>query len=139
MELFDKDNRPAIKTGFKVPENYFDGYADRIMATVDKPGKAKVVPLYRRAAKRAAAVAAVAAVLVTAVSITMYLKNKNTALPDDSAIENYLVYQANVSSYDLIQNLDEKDLKELEQTVLLNDEAIEEYLATENNLITEEL
>jgi hypothetical protein len=129
MKQFSLDNEPKIKLGFKTPDGYFDSFTERLMQQLPEP-EVKVVPLYR---KTKAWIAGVAAVLVMALGLTVYFNSATRVVqPDDAAIENYLVYQAGLNSYDLIQNLDESDIRELEQSVAVSDEAIEDYLYNEN-------
>lgn len=132
MKPFKLDSEPKIKSGFKAPDGYFNGFTDRLMQQLPEEEN-PVIPLYRRAKVW---LSAVAAVLVLALGLTVYFRQIATKQPDDSAIENYLVYQSGLSTYDLIQNLNEKDIKELEQSIAINDDAIEDYLY-EQNIINE--
>jgi hypothetical protein len=132
MKPFNLDNEPKIKSGFTAPEGYFDSFTDRIMQQLPAQ-ETPVIPLYRRAKVW---LSGVAAVLVLALGLTVYFKTGTTKQPDDSAIENYLVYQSGLNSYDLIQNLDQQDIKELEQSIAINDDAIADYLY-EQNIINE--
>ncbi len=132
MKPFNLDNEPKIKSGFTTPEDYFDGFTDRIMQQLPAQ-ETPVIPLYSRAKVW---LSGVAAVLVLALGLTVYFKTGTTKQPDDSAIENYLVYQSGLNSYDLIQNLDQQDIKELEQSIAINDDAIADYLY-EQNIINE--
>jgi len=129
MEPFKLDNHPKIKPGFKTPEGYFDGLTEKIMQGLPERHEARVVPLYRRTPVW---LSAVAAIFIIALSLSLYFRMDATAQPDEAAIENYLVYHTNINSYDLMQNLDATDIKELEQSIALSDEAIEDYLSTQN-------
>lgn len=128
MKPFNLDNEPKIKSGFTAPEGYFDSFTDRIMQHLPAQ-ETTIIPLYRRAKVW---LSGVAAVLVLALGLTVYFKTGTTKQPDDSAIENYLVYQSGLNSYDLIQNLDQQDIKELEQSIAINDDAIADYLYEQN-------
>lgn len=124
MKEFKLDNEPRIKTGFKVPDNYFDSFTDKVMQQVSVQDT-KVVPLYR---KRTAWLSGIAAVFVIALTISMFfIMNNEEKYPDDAVIESYLVYHSNISSYDLIYDLDDEDLKELELSLAISDDAIESY------------
>lgn len=128
MKSFKLDNEPKIPAGFTAPDGYFDSFTNRLMQQLPTP-EVKVVPLYRRAAVW---ISGVAAILVIALGVSLYFRmDAKTAQPDDSAIEQYLVYQTNLSSYDLMHNLDHKDFEELEQSIAINDEAIEDYINNE--------
>lgn len=135
MEHFNLENRPKIKQGFKVPENYFDTFTDKLMQQLPER-EVKVVPLFKR---KPVWMTAVAAIFVIALTLGIFFQmNTETVVTDDTtAIENYLVYNTNLTSYDYIQMLDEQDIAELESSVTLSDEAIEDYLSTENIYINE--
>ncbi|MGQ2984202.1 hypothetical protein [Flavobacterium sp.] len=127
MSDFRLDNEPKITTGFKAPDAYFDHFADRLMEQLQEREEPKVIPLYKRRPVWLSAAASVA-ILVGAGIFLMTNTGTAAAQPDDAAIEHYLVYQANINSYDLMQNLDTDDLAEMEQSIAVSDEAIEEYL-----------
>ena len=131
MKDFKLENEKRIDAGFKTPEGYFDSIADRVMAGMPKE-RPKVIPLYR---KTKAWLSAVAAVMLIMLGTGLFFKLGMEAetQPDNAAIENYLVYQANISNYDLYQNLDDKAISELEQSVAISDEAIEEYITSQGN------
>jgi hypothetical protein len=135
MEYFNLENRPKIKQGFKVPENYFETFTDKLMQQLPEH-EVKVVPLFKR---KPVWMTAIAAVFVIALTLGIFFQmNTETVVADDTAaIENYLVYNTNLTSYDYMQMLDEQDIAELESSVTLSDEAIEDYLSTENIYINE--
>lgn len=129
MEHFNLESGPKIKPGFKTPDNYFEGFTDRLMQQLPVP-EVKVVPLYM---KRPVWMTAVAAVLVVMLTLGIFFTSGTAPTqPDDADIENYLVYQSNINTYDLMQALDEQDIAELENSMALSDEAIEDYLKYEN-------
>jgi len=130
MNDFKLDSRPNIKSGFKAPDAYFESLADRVMLNLPMQ-EVKVIPLYKR---RPIWVTSAAAALVLSLSLILNKNEaaKKPALPDNKAIENYFAYQADISSYELLQNLDVEDVSELQESVNISDEAIEEYLAGEN-------
>lgn len=132
MEQFKLDNTPKIKAGFSTPEGYFDSFTDRLMERLPAQ-EVKVVPLYKRTPVWMSAVAAVFTVMLGA-GIYYSTYSTEPVQPDDAAIENYLVYQTNLSTYDLMQDLDQQDIAELESAMAVSDEAIEEYLLNQNYL-----
>jgi len=130
MNDFKLDSRPNINSGFKAPDAYFESLADRVMLNLPMQ-EVKVIPLYKR---RPVWVTSAAAALVLSLSLVLNKKETTVAvaMPDNKAIENYFAYQSDISSYELLQNLDVKDVSELQESVNISDEAIEEYLAGEN-------
>jgi hypothetical protein len=136
MNDFKLDSEPRIKSGFRAPDAYFESFADRVMLSLPLK-EVKVVPLYRR---RPVWVTSVAAVFILSLSLVFTRKDATVQMPDNAAIENYLLYQANISSYDLSENLSKKEISDMDKSSVaddISDEAIEEYLAGENVSIYE--
>jgi len=130
MNLSDTHNSNKIKPGFRVPENYFENLTDIIMAGLpvnDTP----VVPIY----KKQSTWMAIAAVLVIGLCMSIYFRTGTQQLPDDDSIENYLVYQANLNSYDIAEGLNSNDIAELEASLnTVSNDAIEDYIMNGNDL-----
>ena len=128
MKDFKLDSEVRIKSGFMASEAYFESFADRLMLQLPQR-EVKVVPLYKR---RPVWLTSAAAALV--LSLSLVFTQKESA-PDNDTIENYIVYQSGISSYDLIQNLNQEEISELEKTVLddaISDEDVDRYLIDEN-------
>lgn len=128
MSDFRLDSESRITPGYKAPDDYFDRFAERLMEQLPQREEPKVIPLYKRKPVWLSAAASVAVLLGTGIFLTTKTGTVEGKQPDDAAIEHYLVYQANINSYDLMQNLNEEDLAEMEQSMPVSDEAIEEYL-----------
>lgn len=128
MKDFKLDSEVRIKSGFMASEAYFESFADRLMLQLPLR-EIKVVPLYKR---RPVWLTSAAAALV--LSLSLIFTQKESA-PDNDTIENYIVYQSGISSYDLIQNLNQEEISELEKSVLddaISDEDVDRYLIDEN-------
>jgi hypothetical protein len=132
MNDFKLDKGQKIATGFTIPNDYFDNFTYAIMDQLPVR-EVKIVPLYKR---KPVWLSAAAGFIVIAGLSVLYTTNM-ASQPDDDAIENYLVYQANVNSYDLMQNLDQNDIDELEKSIVINDEQIRDYLVDEDVYINE--
>ena len=133
MREFKLDSEIRIKPGFRAPEAYFESFADRLMPRLPVR-EVKVVPLYKR---RPVWVTSAAAALVLSLSLIFTEKESK---PDTDSIENYLVYQADISSYELSQSLNQEQISELEQNVLsdaISDEDLDEYLGDANIYLDE--
>jgi hypothetical protein len=136
MKEFKIHEKDKLKAGFSTPENYFEGFTDRLMAQLADPEakqEPKVLPLYRRMPAWLSA-AAVFIVLMTAGWFFLLNTPKAATAPDDAAIENYLVYNTNASVYDIAQELSPQDIENMESNLAVSDEAIEDYLLYDNNL-----
>lgn len=127
MKPFNLDKEQKIKSGFTAPEGYFDAFTEKMMQQLPEK-EVKVIPIYKRASVW---ISSVAAVLVIALGLTITLKNQAAEVqPDSTAIENYLAYEAD--TYEIIQELDQADINELEASIAVNNEAIENYFSNEN-------
>lgn len=131
MKKFELDNEPKITSGFTTPEGYFSGLTEQLMQQLPKEDKARILPLYK---KPSVWLSGIAAVFILVFSLTLFFKSgTEPAQPDAVAIENYLVYQSNLSPYDLVQELDDNDLNELEKSIAISDDAIESYFDAYGN------
>ena len=125
MNDFKLNEREKITTGFTTPDNYFENFTQRLMQQLPVP-EVKVVPLYMR--KPVWFSAAAGFIIMLTVGVLFATNTTKTAQPDDAAIEHYLVYDANVNSYDLMQNLDQQDIDKLKGSIVVSDDALKDYL-----------
>ncbi|MFL9844019.1 hypothetical protein [Flavobacterium rhizosphaerae] len=132
MKNFKLDNNVKTGSGFKVPDGYFESFTEKMMQQL--PQKQTVVkPLYRRLPVWVRT----AAIFILLVGIAFFIKNtKFQSAPNSQDIEDYLVYQTNFTSYDMMQHLNHKDIEELESSIAISDDAIENYL-NENVYLSE--
>ncbi|CAA9199551.1 hypothetical protein [Flavobacterium bizetiae] len=132
MKAFKLENEPKIGTGFKTPENYFDDFSTKILQQVNEEKETKVIPIYKR--KKVLSFLA-AAVVVIALMIPI-VNNYNTTSKelDEDTLETYLSYQSNLNQYDLIKELDSKDIDKLGKGVALEQETLEDILASNPNI-----
>lgn len=132
MKAFKLENEPKISTGFKTPENYFDDFSAKILQQVNEEKETKVIPIYKR--KKVLSFLA-AAVVVIALMIPV-VNNYNTTSKelDEDTLETYLSYQSNLNQYDLIKELDSKDIDKLGKGVALEQETLEDILASNPNI-----
>ncbi|MEN2413594.1 hypothetical protein [Flavobacterium mesophilum] len=131
MKAFKLENEPKIKSGFKTPEHYFDDLSAKVLQQI-KEKEVKVIPFYRR--KNVISIAA-AAVIVFALMIPIVNNYNDTSKElDEATLETYLSYQSNLNQYDLIQNLDTKDIQKLNKNVAIEDETLEDILASNPNI-----
>ncbi|MDQ6530005.1 hypothetical protein [Flavobacterium sp. LHD-85] len=131
MKTFKLENEPKIKSGFKTPENYFDDFSEKVLQQLNEK-EVKVIPFYKRKKTLWMAAAAVVGFALLIPIINNYRAN-STEL-DKATLENYLSYHSNISQYDLIQKLDDSDIEKLGNDVTLEDETLEDILATSPNI-----
>lgn len=125
MKPFKLDQK-KIETGFKVPEQYFDQFEEKIMrrladSTDDR--ETAVIPLWKKRTFWYAA----AAVLV--VCLGSYLATQRyTTSSDPETLEHYLAYHTSINQFDLLTVLDTSDIRALAQDLPVEDSAIEDFI-----------
>ena len=134
MKPFDLENNKEIKSGFKVPENYFEQFEAKMMAQIPVEKETKVVSLFYR---KQVWISAIAAVFLLAIAIPVYFNMASESNLDASTIENYLAQQQNVGITELSKHLTDDDIIALEKNLSLNEsnpDAVEDYLSESENL-----
>ena len=131
MKTFKLENEPKIETGFKTPENYFENFSIRMMEQLPA-SESKVISIFQ---KRKSIMLMVAAVLILALMtpILNYSSASSQEL-DSTALENYITYQSNVNQYDLMSVLETDDINNMNTSIVLGDETIEDVLSANSNL-----
>ncbi|MCI9844617.1 hypothetical protein [Flavobacterium pectinovorum] len=130
MKAFKLENEPKIKSGFKTPDHYFDGFSAKVLQQISER-EVKVIPIYKR--KEVIAMLA-AAVVVVALMIPVVNSYNKTKELDEATLETYLSYQSNINQYDLIRELDTKDIEEINKNVVLEQETLEDVLSSNPNI-----
>ena len=134
MKQFDLENNKEIKSGFKVPENYFEQFEAKMMAQIPVEKETKVVSLFY---KKQVWISAIAAVFLLAIAIPVYFNMAKESSLDASTIENYLAQQQNVGITELSKHLTDEDITALEKNLSLNEskpDEVEAYLSETENL-----
>lgn len=129
MKAFKLENEPKITTGFKTPDYYFDDFSTKVLQQINET-EVKVIPIYRRK-KVLAMLAAVVVVGLMIPIVNNYNKSKEL---DEGALETYLSYQSNLNQYDLIRELDTKDIEALNKNVALEEVTLEDVLSSSPNI-----
>lgn len=132
MKAFKLENEPKITTGFKTPEHYFDDFSEKILQQVNDKKEVKVIPIYKR--KKVLSLLAAAVVVITLMIPIVNNYNNTSKELDEDTLETYLSYQSNLNQYDLIKELDTKDIDKLGKNVALEQEALEDILTSNPNL-----
>ena len=131
MKAFKLENEPKIETGFKTPDDYFENFSVKMMERLPS-SEPKLIYIFQ---KRKNILLMVAAVLVIALMIPyLNYSTANSQALDRIALENYINYQSNVNQYDLMRILETKDITNMNTSIVLEDEAIEDVLSANSNL-----
>ena len=134
MKPFDLENKNEIKSGFKVPENYFEQFEAKMMAQIPVEKETKVVSLFYR---KQVWISAIAAVFLLAIAIPVYFNMAKESSLDASTIESYLSQQQGIGITELSKHLTDEDITALEKNLSLNEsnpDAVEDYLSESENL-----
>lgn len=131
MKTFKLENEPKIKSGFKTPEHYFDDFSEKVSQRLNER-EVKVIPIYRRKKTLSLIAAAMIGCALMIPIVNNYNATSNDL--DEATLETYLSYQSNINQYDLIQKLDDSDIEKLGNDVTLEDETLEDILATSPNI-----
>ena len=130
MNDFKINSEHKIESGFKIPENYFENFSEKVLLKINKP-EPKVVSLFYR---RKTWISSVAAVLVISLSVTLYTKIVVKSSEEKLTLENYITNQSEISQYDLVALLDSKDIEKIKIDLKLDDEKIEEVLTNSSEI-----
>ena len=93
MKPFDLENKNEIKSGFKVPENYFEQFEAKMMAQIQPESETKIVSIFYR---KQVWMSAIAAVVLLAIAIPVYFNMANNNNLDATTIEMYLSQQQGI-------------------------------------------
>lgn len=130
MNDFKINSKHKIDSGFKIPENYFDNFSDKVLLKINKP-EPKVVSIFY---KRKTWISSVAAVLVISLSVTLYTKIAVKSSEEKLTLENYITNQSEISQYDLVALLDAKDIEKIKIDLKLEDKNIEDVLTNSSEI-----
>jgi len=130
METFKLENEPKIKPGFKTPDHYFDDFSAKVLQQINER-EVKVIPIYKRKKVIAMIAAAVIFIALMIPAVNNYNKSKEL---DEATLETYLSYQSGINQYDLIRELDTKDIEAINKNVVLEQETLEDVLSSNPNI-----
>lgn len=126
MKDFKLDSNEKITSGFKIPDNYFDDFSEKVMQRLPKE-EPKVISFYARN-KRWIYSAAAVLVLALSVPIVYQMQNKEAEMTS-SEVENYLVNNTTLSDDDIVNLLEQEDIDKLKEETPIEKEALEEALS----------
>ena len=130
MNDFKINSKHKIDSGFKIPENYFDNFSEKVLLKINKPEPKEISIFY----KRKTWISSVAAVLIISLSVTLYTKIAVKSTEEKLTLENYITNQSEISQYDLVALLDTKDIEKIKIDLKLDDKKIEEELTNSSEI-----
>ena len=121
MKEFDLENSEKIKSGFKIPENYFEDFESKIMSQISLK-ETKVIPLF---GKKKFWFSAIAAVFIIAISVSMYLDFSKTEKINS---DDYLVaFESSMTTDEIAEHLTDEDITKIEQSLTILDTETAQY------------
>ncbi len=130
MKNFTLDNKPKIKPGFTVPENYFATLSEKINDKLPKEAP-KVITFYRR---KKVWIYSFAAVVVVSLSVLLVQQFNTQPSLDSEFLENYISQNTSVSQDDIIELLEQEDIEKLKVDYNIEEDLIEETLINSSDL-----
>lgn len=130
MNDFKINNEPKIDSGFKIPENYFENFSEKVFMKINNP-EPKVISIFL---KRKTWISSVAAVLIISLSVTLYTKIAVKSIEEKLTLENYITNQSEITQYDLVVLLDTKDIEKIKIDLKIDDKKIEEVLTNSSEI-----
>ena len=124
MKDFKINNEYKINSGFKIPENYFESFSEKVQLQINKE-EPKVVSIFY---KKRTWISTIAAVLVIALSVTIFTKIAISPKEGTIVLENYITSQSDINQYDFVNLLDKNDIEEIKINLNLEDKNLEEVL-----------
>ena len=121
-------NNEKINAGFKVPEGYFEQFESRMLNQLTVENEPKVISLWKQ---KRVWMTSIAAVLLISIALPVYFSMNNTttnSTVEDETIETYLAMQSSLTNYEIATELTNEDFASLEESLALNDDAVELYL-----------
>lgn len=128
MKNFEIENSPKIKSGFKVPDDYFDQLSENIFQRIQEDDK-PVISIFR---KYYQAVIGIAAVIIVGLLITFNTSNSQEI--NQTELENYFAYHSNMNQYDLADILNEDDIDNIDIDYNLESDEVADYLDSHSNV-----
>lgn len=120
-------NNEKIKSGFKVPEGYFEQFESKMLNQLIVENEPKVISLWQN---KRVWMTSIAAVLLVSIALPVYfsMNDVTTNKVEDETIETYLAMQPTMTNYEIASQLTNEDFASLEESLALNDDAVELYL-----------
>ena len=136
MNEFKINNEENIVSGFKIPENYFSDFSQKVLTRINEP-EPKVISIFQ---KRKTWISFAAAILILSLSVSIYMELVVNKTDEKLTLENYITNQSDISQYELIALLDSKDIEKIKIDLKLDNKKIEEELTNSieiENYLTE--
>lgn len=124
MKKIDLENDNKIESGFKIPDNYFDSFEDRLMQKIEFASEEpKVVSLWQH---KSVWISGIAAVFVISIGTWMYFEQQK--IENIEISQEYLAYESDITTEDIAKHLTDEELTNLELEITDFDTQTESYI-----------
>ncbi len=125
MKKIDLENDKKIESGFKIPDNYFDSFEDRLMLRIEneEASHSKVISIWHR---KSFWLSGIAAALVISMGTWMYFEQQKNETIEFT--QDYLAFENDITTEDIAKHLTEEDLSNLESEINDFDAKTETYI-----------
>lgn len=131
MKDFKINTNEKITSGFKIPEDYFTSFSEKVLNQLPSE-EPKVISFYAKYSRLFYAAAAII-VLALSIPIANQLQNNNDEMASTD-IENYLTQHSTLSDDDIVNLLDKEDIENIKIDNTIEDEALEEVLINNSQI-----
>jgi hypothetical protein len=130
MEEFKINNNKKIGSGFKIPENYFTDFSEKVKLRINdfEPEKISIFQ------KRKTWISFAAAILIVSLFVSIYTETVVKPIDKKLTLENYITNHSDISQYDLVALLDSEDIKKIKIDLTVDDKKIEEELVNSSEI-----
>lgn len=130
MKEFKINNEKNIGSGFKIPENYFTDFPEKVKSRIND-SEPKVISIFQ---KRKTWISFAAAILIVSLFVTIYTEMSVKTTDEKLTLENYITNHSEISQYDLVALLDSKDIEKIKIDLIVDDKKIEEELTNSSEI-----
>ncbi len=131
MNNFKLNTNEKITSGFKIPEDYFETFSERVLHQLPTE-EPKILSFYAKYSRLFYAAAAII-VLALSIPIANELQNNSDEM-DSNEIETYLTQHATLSDDDIVNLLDKVDIENIKIDNSIEDETLEEVLINNSQI-----
>lgn len=130
MKEFKINNEKNIGSGFKIPENYFTDFPEKVKSRIND-SEPKVISIFHRKKNW---ISFAAAILIVSLFVTIYTEMVVKPTDEKLTLENYITNHSEISQYDLVALLDSKDIEKIKIDLIVDDKKIEEELTNSSEI-----
>ena len=115
MKQYDLENDEKIKSGFVIPEQFFEDFEANILNKINKK-EVEIISMYH---KPKFWISGIAAIFIISLCTTFYYSSQDL---NKNQNDDLLAFENNITNEDIIEHLTDEDITAIEQSILVYDE-----------------